>query len=376
MQQWSRILIQVANSAIAKMLVCKNAVYNLVNCNDIKEISKICLEVVCAVMDCNNAKILFENEESFCEITQNGFRYLDLSESEYSEFSEILVSKKILKEDLSGTFTMHVPINFNELSGFLKLTSDKNKNCNKYVDFRVENEQMLLELCKKIGEAVYNFPESNNESLKSLSQCIKMMALQYKPLALNYVINNAAKSLVDGERATLYSYKDNNLIVEPQGIEHEVPRNFSIKDGEGVIYHVFNNRKGEIVSSPYTDERFDPLMDKLTGFKTVNIVAIPLITDFDKFGAIEVINKRCGRFGKADLKLLEKFGDVVCMVLEIMHTMQITLEERFRLLAISNTMENYILVFNEHRKLVYINKPIDKIFGVSKEEIMNLTYFA
>lgn len=374
LQQWSRILIRIANNSITKMLVCKNAIYQLVNCNDVKEIMRICIDVICAATDGTQAEIYLDFEGSVCKITNKDYHYLDLTEKEYEEFSKHSEKKSVFKEPKTGnTF---IPLNYKDLTGYLKIENKTPLIYKKYVDYRVENEEVLMELCRNIAVACYSFPETNESTLRALSECIKMIALQYRPFALNCVINNAAKSLTDSERASFYGYKDKKLTVQHQGNEHEIPKNFIVSDGKGIVSHVFNNRKAEILHVAYNDDRFDPIVDKLTGYKTESLICVPLITDFDKFGAIEVINKRNGQFGEKDLKLLEKFGEVVCMVLEIINTMHITLEERFRLLAISNTMENYILVFNEHRNLVYINKPIDKIFGVTQEQIMNLTYFA
>lgn len=408
LQQWSSYLIQVANMSISKMLLCKNAIHKLVNCNDIREIMKICIEVVCTVMDCNWAEIIIEVEESICQINSFGYKYIDLTSQEYAEFKKISSYEKIRKEYTSDTFTLWAPIVYNELKGYLKIENNNNQNSDlnnnfssqehldtlsqnfkfskrnniitsqekRFEDFRLDNEAILIELCERIGEAAYNFPDTLEQTLNSLIQSIKMMALQYKPLALNLVINSAAKNLVDGERASFFAYKDKKLIVQDQGIEYEIPRNFALTNGKGIAWHIFNNGKAEIVHDAYSDERFDPVVDKLTGYKTTSVVCIPLVTNFEKLGVLEVLNKRNGKFTSKNLKLLEKFGDLVCMVLEIMGTMQITLEERFRLLAISNTMEQYILVFNENRNLIYLNKPIDRIFGVSQEHIMNLTYFA
>ena len=376
LQKWSQMLIRVANNSITKMLTRKNAVYQLVNCKDVKELLRICLDVVCTAMDCTQAELCFEQDGSICVFSKTQYEFVAIGEHE--EFRRVAGKEGICREETSGEAIMYVPMKFKELTGYVKIVNKKDPVYKKYCDFKIENEETLLELCRKIGVASYAFPDTVDSTLESLSQCIKMIALQYKPYALNFVINNAAKSLVDSERASFYSYKEKekNLTVAHQGTEHEIPKNFIVGEGKGIVSHVFQNRRSEIVLDPYSDERFDPNIDKLTGFKTQNLMCIPLVTDFEKFGAIEVLNKRNGCFERKDQLLLEKFGDVVCMVLEIMNTMNITLEERFRLLAISNSMENYILVFNEHRNLVYINKPIDKIFGVTQEQIMNLTYFA
>lgn len=377
LQQWSSLLIQYANSSITKMLSCKNAVYKLVNLKDIKDITKICLDVICIAMDCTHAEIILKSEDTLCIINKTEY-FFDSNLDSINNFFKVLDKtgidhKQIVKEEKNGTFLVIIPVIYMNSNGYLKI---ENLNQKKYTDYRIDKDETLLELGRKIAEATYGFPLTVENSLDSLIQTIKMMAMQYKPLALNQIIKNAGKSLVDGESTILFTYKDKKLVAEDQKNEYEIPKNYSLSEDQGIASHVFKNRKGEIISDVYKDERFDPIVDKLTGYKTESMICIPLVTNFDQFGVLEVLNKRNGDFREKDLKLLEKFGELVCMVLEIMSTMQITLEERFRLLAISNTMENYILVFNEHKKLVYINKPIDNIFGTTQENVMNLTYFA
>jgi PAS domain-containing protein len=376
LQQWSRYLIQVANATIFKLLLCKNAVYKLANCNDIREIMKICIEVLSAVMDCTHCEIIIETDGSVCRLTKNGYSYLDLNEEQYGKMSKMINIEKITKTQDENINRIYIPIVYHNVNGYLLLERNEDLSKKQFEDYRVKNESTLSELCQKIGEAAFNFPDSLPGNMEALAQCIKLLAMKYRPFALNVVINEAAKHLVDGERARYFEYKDKSLVMPDQGIETEMPRDFRLGEGQGISWHSFTNKKAEIVSDAYCDERFDPSVDKLTGYKTTNLITVPLITEFDQFGVIEVLNKRSGKFNSNDLYLLKKFGELVCMVLEITNTMQITMEERFRLLAISNSMENYILVFNEHRNLIYINKPIDKIFGVTEKEILNLTYFA
>jgi PAS domain-containing protein len=327
-------------------------------------------------MDYNYGEIVIESDGSVCRLTKSGYSYLDLTEAEYKKLSPHLHIEKIQKTQEKNTSRLYIPVIFPNVNGYLLLERNDDQGQKLFGDYRIESESVLTDLCNKIGEAAYNFPDSLPGNMKSLAQSIKLIAMEYRPLALNLVINEGAKHLVDGERARYFAYKDKQLVMPDQGTDAEMPRDFHLAEGKGISWHVFTNKRAEIVSDAYCDERFDTSIDKLTGYKTTNILSVPLITEFDQFGVIEVLNKRTGKFNFSDLHLLKKFAELVCMVLEITNTMQITMEERFRLLAISNSMENYILVFNEHRNLIYINKPIDKIFGVTEKEILNLTYFA
>ena len=97
------MLIKTANKSISKMLLCKNSVYQLVNCNDVKEIMKICLELICAVMDCNFAEIYIEVDNILYRITKEGYKYIEF-DKDYDKISEYLKIEKIIKKNENKQF--------------------------------------------------------------------------------------------------------------------------------------------------------------------------------------------------------------------------------------------------------------------------------
>ncbi len=66
-------------------------------------------------------------------------------------------------------------------------------------------------------------------------------------------------------------------------------------------------KTGEIINIPdaYADPRFNPEFDKKTGYRTRSILCVPLQNIVGEvIGAIQVLNKKAGRFGKDDEALL------------------------------------------------------------------------
>ena len=66
-------------------------------------------------------------------------------------------------------------------------------------------------------------------------------------------------------------------------------------------------KTGEIINIPdaYADPRFNPEFDKKTGYRTRSILCVPLQNIVGVvIGAIQVLNKKAGRFGKDDEALL------------------------------------------------------------------------
>lgn len=113
--------------------------------------------------------------------------------------------------------------------------------------------------------------------------------------------------VVDRERAELRS-----TVAQRLGQEIRLPV------GRGLAGHVAAT--GETINVPdaYQDPRFDRSVDQRTGFRTVNILAVPV---WDRrgqsvVGVIQVLNKRGGTFERHDQMLLERIAEAVGPVFE------------------------------------------------------------
>jgi adenylate cyclase len=82
-----------------------------------------------------------------------------------------------------------------------------------------------------------------------------------------------------------------------------------IPSGRGIVGAVFKSGESLIVDDPYADPRFNQEIDHQTGFRTRNLVCVPLRHASEGesriVGAVQVLNKREGGFGPQDLKLID-----------------------------------------------------------------------
>jgi len=108
--------------------------------------------------------------------------------------------------------------------------------------------------------------------------------------------------LLDAERATVYLYDaaTDELVsrIAAEADEIRMPADAGIAGAAAVSGQVIN------VPDAYADARFNPEVDRRTGFKTHNILAIPL-RDYEGglVGVLQVLNKRLGTFGEYDISL-------------------------------------------------------------------------
>lgn len=94
------------------------------------------------------------------------------------------------------------------------------------------------------------------------------------------------------------------LAYDGQGNELTQLRNFLMPLGQGIVGQVAQNGVPLIVNNVREDPGWSPVADRLTGFTTKKIMAVPLIAEGEVIGVIELLNKKDGDFGQNDLELL------------------------------------------------------------------------
>jgi Nif-specific regulatory protein len=138
------------------------------------------------------------------------------------------------------------------------------------------------------------------------------------------------------------------------GTEGTVLQNVRLKMGEGVAGWVAQHRRPVVINDVAADVRFSPKVDRITGFKTKSILAVPLLDRDRVLGVLEVLNTSKGRrFEEEDLTFLTAFGSHVSVALrnaQLFSAMQAekerlrtALAERYRtLIAESPNMKDIV----------------------------------
>jgi GAF domain-containing protein len=98
----------------------------------------------------------------------------------------------------------------------------------------------------------------------------------------------------------------------------EAKEEIRFPDDAGIAGHVFQAKESLIILDPYQDSRFNPEVDRTTGFKTEGLIALPLVNrKGDTFGVVEAVNKLNGKqFTDNDLDLLNHLGLYMSALLE------------------------------------------------------------
>lgn len=157
--------------------------------------------------------------------------------------------------------------------------------------------------------------ESRVSDLRAVLRLSRELGASTELMPLLQKVESAALDVIGCERATVFIYDgDANELYSSVATGVETIR-FSAD--HGIAGEVV--RTGEVIHVPdaYADERFNPEIDRKTGFRTRNMITIPLTgIDATIVGVLQVLNKTDGQFDDWDHELVRTFGAQVGVALQ------------------------------------------------------------
>ncbi|MCK4626122.1 MAG: SpoIIE family protein phosphatase, partial [Phycisphaerae bacterium] len=128
-------------------------------------------------------------------------------------------------------------------------------------------------------------------------------------------IIDRSMELLDSERATLFLYDADSDELFSKIAAQSGEIRFSA--GAGIAGAVVRSKHVLNIPDAYADERFNRDVDRQTGFRTRNILAVPLLDHSgDLVGVLEVLNKHTGSFDDHDITLAQTLGAQAGVVIQ------------------------------------------------------------
>ncbi len=118
-----------------------------------------------------------------------------------------------------------------------------------------------------------------------------------------------ATRLIDAERGSLFLVDTaagtlSSLVAQGIG---QAPLRLSI--GDGIVGAVAASGEAEILNDPYADARFDPGVDRATGFRTRSLLTVPVSDrDGNMVAVLQLLNHRGAGFTGDDVAFLGELG--------------------------------------------------------------------
>jgi adenylate cyclase len=181
----------------------------------------------------------------------------------------------------------------------------------------------------------------------------------------------AATQLLDAERSTLFVYDPAKDELWSKVAEGSEERQIRITANPGIAGAVFTC--GDVLNIPdaYADPRFNPEIDRVSGFRTRTMLNVPVIDRTgERLGVVQVLNKRGGSFTQVDVRRLKAFSAGIAVALENARLFSDVLALKNYNESILKSLSNGVVTLDRRRVIVKVNEAAQRILGLSSEALV------
>jgi HD-GYP domain-containing protein (c-di-GMP phosphodiesterase class II) len=153
------------------------------------------------------------------------------------------------------------------------------------------------------------------EKLQRLLEVARAMTAERHLRTLLGTINDAAAGVAEADRCSIFVVdRDRGELWTP--VAHGTGE-IRIALGAGIAGAVAATGASVRVPDAYADARFNPEVDAATGYRTRNILGVPMLnTHGEPVGVIQALNRRDGDFGDEDEELLQALAGPAASAIE------------------------------------------------------------
>ncbi len=186
---------------------------------------------------------------------------------------------------------------------------------------------LLRELCSRLRRANDNVVrkletqrEESDSSFSRLQKLIEASKNINSTLDLDKLLGRileAATKSIDADRGTVYLVDTIKKELWSKVLQGENMVEIRLPVGKGLSGYVAET--GETINIPdaYNDPRFNPEVDKRTGYRTHNMLCMPMRNkDGNVIGVFQLLNKKGGVFGKEDEQFIDALSAHASVAIE------------------------------------------------------------
>ena len=210
---------------------------------------------------------------------------------ERSEFEKLLLSNHKVAFNL-----------LNELSARIRKADD--------------NIVLRLEEQRKAIEIRYNKLQRLIEASKIINSTLDLNKL------LGLILNSATQS-IEADRGTLYLVDDVKKELWSKVLQGTDMVEIRLPIGKGLAGFVAETGETILIPDTYADPRFNPEIDKRTGYRTRNMICMPMKNKDGKIiGVFQLLNKNHGSFDTDDVSFIDALSAHASVAIENAHMAQ------------------------------------------------------
>ncbi len=169
---------------------------------------------------------------------------------------------------------------------------------------------------------------TDREKLKILLSKAQEINSEQDTDKLLILLSDLARDMIEADRCSLFLLDEekNELWTK---VAHGVDR-IRVPSDKGFVGWVATHGEPLIVEDAYKDPRFNPEVDRETGYRTRNVLSVPLFNRKGKvLGVFQAVNKKEGSFSKEDVELLSLLAKFASSAVET-SILQTKIKEAYR----------------------------------------------
>lgn len=242
--------------------------------------------------------------------------------------------------------------------------------------FSIEDESLFQAFAYQTTIAVENFQLykkilSNHAKMAIMLDVATSLSQTLNLDALIHSIIKKVTEILDAERSSLFLLDHETDELWSKVAEGTASAEIRFSCSEGLAGHAVGTSEVLNIEDAYQDPRFNPDVDKETGFKTKSVICSPVINREGKtIGVIQGINKKKGVFDDEDEDLLQALSSQTAVALENAQLYEMTLNMKNYLESVQESITNSIITLDNDYNVVTANQAAVNLFQYDSDSII------
>jgi adenylate cyclase len=239
------------------------------------------------------------------------------------------------------------------------------------MSFDPQDEQSFKEFAESLGvilESCNSFYVAARNQ-KGVSALLKAISSLEQSLDLEKTLQSVmeeARQLMQADRSTLWLIDEESgeLWSKVKSGDGKSLVELRIPSSTGIVGHVATTGEALNIPDAYQDPRFNPEADKRTGYRTRNILCMPVFDSGSKLIAVtQLINKAQGTFTTSDESFMRAFNIQAGIALENAQLFEDVLVEKQYQKDILQSLSDAVLSTDMEGRIVTINDAALELLG-------------
>ncbi len=275
-----------------------------------------------AIEEMSEVIAIFKEEGSITELAKTYFElgkiYLSLNEPKLA-LASMLESLRIAESNGLSFIISHIEDEIFRLDERKwQEIVEKRANHDRVFEKDLNLMDALEALSEQPEQPAQNQSQNPNQRLVSLLRVGQAMSAERDLEKLLTLIKSETEQALDAERCTVFLYdRDNNELWSKVATGLETSEEIRFPAHLGLAGYVVKTGEVLNIKDAYDDPRFNQDIDKKTGYRTRNILCLPMRNrKMEIIGVFQVLNKRVSHFDKVDEDLLTAISTNAGVALE------------------------------------------------------------